>query len=617
MEPIVPKPEERISGNNQGQKRPRHHHPDPAEYEQAARWGFLPTKFSLPSALILLFAIFMVILFGMQQQSISRLEEQLARLDTTGISPDNNTQADDGNENGPPEQSIIPGVDNSKAMGELTKQINFLWKTLESHTGELAALRTKVKTPASGPDKGEAGTLQESSAAIKAVQDDLSALTKRLDATEKALGGNSDKQQAWQLSQGKNIDSLNQKIASLEAQVSQRVDGVSKAVKDSLGATTVQLQKEFKSALDQTSARQAQALSSLEKQFQQQKLENGKLQQAQIALGKQVQGVDQQVQASLNKAMADVKSQVGTSNANHSKRIEAQGERIDSLSRSLDEQKSQTEQLRKAQVQLATRVGQIDKGWQTALNTTKTDLRSSQSDLQTRFSATQSKLTALETKMTSASRTSTAAASTVGNDSAVVEVRKEIAALSARLDSSLTAVKTQEASLRQWRSQVDQQLSKALTSGSTPAAATSSNSALQELRAQLASQAATLKQLQEKDSQLVRDISASKAQLLGIQGNIAKLQPSGASGGASSKPGTDLTSVENQIADLAVKIDSTQSKVSAYESQMASWQKKMENDLASGPASSGGATQQDIATIKAIIKLLMGHHPYTDFPPLK
>lgn len=190
------------------------------------------------------------------------------------------------------------------------------------------------------------------------------------------------------------------------------------------------------------------------------------------------------------------------------------------------------------------------------------------------------------------------------------QTRSSLKPLNSELDQVAAAVSQTESSLSQLRSELDRRLS---SLNEAPASSKVDSTELVALEKRVQSQLNQLNELKAKDKELSSQISSTSRQLKAIETSVAALERTGGGVSVASAAPVDVDALQSEIASLESKANSTLSRIRANESQLISWQRKVESQLnavRSAPASTAGLSAEDRETIR----LLKKQHPYTDFP---
>lgn len=190
------------------------------------------------------------------------------------------------------------------------------------------------------------------------------------------------------------------------------------------------------------------------------------------------------------------------------------------------------------------------------------------------------------------------------------QTRSSLVPLRNELDQVASDIAQTEASFNEWQKNIDNRLSATTKPSSSPVV---SSSELTALKQSVRSQLSDLNELKARDRELSNQIAAANRELKAMESAIAGLDRTGGGVSVASAPALDIGKLEAEIASLETKANSTLSRIRANESQLVSWQRRIENQLSatsSAPAASGGLS----AVEKETIQLLKKQHPYTDFP---
>jgi len=190
------------------------------------------------------------------------------------------------------------------------------------------------------------------------------------------------------------------------------------------------------------------------------------------------------------------------------------------------------------------------------------------------------------------------------------QTRSSLVPLRNELDQVASDIAQTEASFNEWQKNIDNRLSATTKPSSSPVV---SSSELTALKQSVRSQLSDLNELKARDRELSNQIAAANRELKAMESAIAGLDRTGGGVSVASAPALDIGKLEAEIASLETKANSTLSRIRANESQLVSWQRRIENQLSatsSAPAANGGLS----AVEKETIQLLKKQHPYTDFP---
>ncbi|MCK9503045.1 MAG: hypothetical protein M0Q95_02530 [Porticoccaceae bacterium] len=667
MEPFVPKPEERISHQNNGGTKSRATAKTPKRESAGNPLKFFSHHLHIivPS---IIFSLLLAVLYSVQQQSIASIEKQMATMSAKDAKAASTPQ----DKSSTPATATPDDSVNSDSP-QLTKEIAALNKQLASQAAKLQGLEKQVQSLQLSAN-GETPAGRQNQAAIAGLKSDVISLQKAFDNTAAKTAAELTKYSQWQKSLENNIDKrmdqqtlTNQTFSAQLSDFDKKIGDLNGIFEKNLAAVRADWSKELASSAIKISAieQQTSSVPSLEQALvslrtelttlsenQNQLSANDEATESQLAELKNQLKITRessdgllagdQLQAALAPLKERVENLAATSGeisaeldgiksqqSQLNEKLTINEGELDSLAKTLNAQTEAPPPLAKAELETAilplrqeiANLGNTLQASSSGLSAQKTNLNRLRDEIAVQLVAIirdQKQLaTALatnENQLADASRMAAAhkdAAEPLAKaefEATIRPLKQQLETIDSNLDKAISKIGAQEKDFTRLRSQLETQLAQQQNIASDP-----DSNALNAIDAQLASQMEALNALRSKDNQLYAELSQALKDLKNLQGKMAQLSTATA---AAPSPvlSVDIAALNERVRDLSSRFDNTVSTLANNDSKITRWQEDMELKLASQPP--GGAGGQDLQTVKEIIQLLMKQHPYTKFPAI-
>ena len=632
MDPFVPEEEERLAHQETAAAKARSRNseqPPPSEsglWPQALRDN---ARLIIPLAVVL---ALMLIQYGIQHNSISKLETQLASLQTIK-SPQVATAP-----------STSPGelTDLQQELKEQAELIQTLEKRIATQIIDIDSLRGSITgntVPATGtvggltsfdlePIRNNLSKLEEALKSQQAAQQKLvsdveqklvgidaaiaseiassrSALDKSLVQLETRVAGLDSKIDVVKTEQ---LAAIGNQAKTLQTQLASQFDSRLDAVSKQAAAVTTLEQKITRQLADtdKSLAETRQQLSALEKTVNLTASANGDsgktLAETRKALT-EIEGKLDSMTTEMDAALARLHRQEATIEE-HQKTFASNGANpfAEQIASQIDAKvQPQASLIKSLEAKLAAQVADID------------GLRSTSTQLANEISATRTALDQARKELDSQQQNRLDPQQL---DTFMTAVKLEITGLNRDIEGAVNKISQQENQLAKWRGEIESRIASSATPGTS-----AGSEDLDKVQAQLASQLQAMDTLRSSNTKLVADIASTRDQLAELRKTIN----TGATAAATAPDGAaraELLSVQTRVDDLTRKLEGSTARLNTQEKIFREWQQELEARVAasekavasSSGAAEGGIDPLELRYIKVTLAALKKQHPFVKFP---